>query len=385
MKKVLLSFTMLASIAASAQKVNINVININYSQKIITCDLSWTGRDATHLSNVWVYVDYIEVSGNTTSGSWQRAPITGATVTKNIVGTATAITIPGNTLGIWVKGTNTTADFTGQITLQLDNAVSLPSKFDACVYASDYPPNMSYKDGNFIFKGTPPFTLKSTSGTVTQIVQGNILPATSFTFVPVILTDITGCPGIVNWIGYDLTPFDLGIVSFVSTTTYKIGTQIWSSPVQATGCGNSFNGGSADDYKADCRDNTNAAYGDLFSWIAVLMYADRLCPSPWRVPTVSDYCELHKVLNGASDCSNLSNKQTYVENFINYWGGATWGFCDRTGTMFEENRTVALHTLTGTESGKNIYNFSYSTNEWSVHIAHLNVAENGFTLRCVQP
>jgi uncharacterized protein (TIGR02145 family) len=243
---------------------------------------------------------------------------------------------------------------------------------------------MIYVDGNFIFQGTPPFILKPSSGTATQIVHEKILSPRSFTFVPATLTDVTGCPGIVNWIGFDLTPFNLGTVSFVSSTTYTIGTQIWSSPVQATGCGNSFDGGSIGNYKADCRDNTSASYGDLFSWIAVLMYADRLCPTPWRVPIVSDYCELHKTLNGTSDCSYTTN-QTYVNNYINYWGGATWGFCDATGAMFEIDRTVTLHTLTGTTSGKNIYNAAYSTSGWIVDLAHLNVASNGFTLRCVQP
>ncbi|MDR2804754.1 MAG: hypothetical protein LBB85_03805, partial [Dysgonamonadaceae bacterium] len=59
--KIFFLFAMFVSIAASAQTLDIKITTIDYSKKIATCDLSWTGRNATHLSDVWVFVDYIEI------------------------------------------------------------------------------------------------------------------------------------------------------------------------------------------------------------------------------------------------------------------------------------------------------------------------------------
>ncbi|MDR1527722.1 MAG: hypothetical protein LBS46_08675, partial [Dysgonamonadaceae bacterium] len=119
MKTKIFFFAMLASVTASAQTMDIKIATINYSSKIATCNLSWTGRNATHLSDVWVFVDFIEISGNTTTGAWQPAAVTGATVTQQTTGNVTASTVSGNTRGVWIKSVTSGANFTGQITLQL--------------------------------------------------------------------------------------------------------------------------------------------------------------------------------------------------------------------------------------------------------------------------
>jgi hypothetical protein len=184
MKTKFFFFAMLASVAASAQTLNIKIVTIDYSTKIATCDLSWTGRNVTHVSDVWVFVDFIEISGSTTTGSWKPATITGATVTKNTFGTATASMVSGNTRGVWIKSVTFGANFTGQIVLQLSN---VPVKFNACAYATDYPPNIaSISGGTYTLKGTQSFILNGAS------ISGNKYTGSINT-----LTDPTGCPGCI--------------------------------------------------------------------------------------------------------------------------------------------------------------------------------------------
>jgi hypothetical protein len=182
MKKLFFFFAMLISVATSAQTLNIKITTIDYSTKIATCDLSWTGRNDTHRSDVWVFVDYIEISGSTTTGSWKPTAITGATVTENTTGNATASTVSGNTRGVWVKSVSSGANFTGQVALQLS---SVSEKFNACAYASDYPPNAaSYNASVYTLKGTKPF-----------IINGVTVDAKTYSGVINSMTDATGCPG----------------------------------------------------------------------------------------------------------------------------------------------------------------------------------------------
>jgi hypothetical protein len=183
MKTKLFFFAMFASVAASAQTLNIKITKIDYYTKIATCDLSWTGRNATHLSDVWIFVDYIEISGNAPAGSWKPTAVTGATVIQKTTGNAAASTVAGNTRGVWIKSVTSGADFTGQITLQLSG---VPAKFNACAYASDYPPNAaSYSGGSYTFKGTKPFIVNGTT------INDDKYAVTTITS----LTDATGCPG----------------------------------------------------------------------------------------------------------------------------------------------------------------------------------------------
>ncbi|MDR3134071.1 MAG: hypothetical protein LBU42_08665, partial [Prevotellaceae bacterium] len=66
MKTKLFFFAMLISITASAQVTNVTPIGANYTDKTVSFRVWWNAgsRDATHLSKVWVWVDYITVNSN---------------------------------------------------------------------------------------------------------------------------------------------------------------------------------------------------------------------------------------------------------------------------------------------------------------------------------
>jgi autotransporter translocation and assembly factor TamB len=183
MKKLFFLCTMLAGVAASAQTLSIKITQIDYSTQIATCDLSWTGCNDRHRSDVWVFADYIEISGNTTTGNWKPAAITGATVTKNTIGNATVSTVSGNTRGVWVKSVSSGANFTGQVALQL---TGVPAKFNACAYATDFPPNATNQNGTYTLKGTPPFIINGSATVTGRTYSGGTITT---------LTDATQCPG----------------------------------------------------------------------------------------------------------------------------------------------------------------------------------------------
>jgi hypothetical protein len=193
-------FAMLASVAATAQTLNVQISDIDYSTKRITCDLSWTGRNTTsHLATVWLFADCIEITAaNMPAGSWRRAPVTGATVTKNTAGSATASLHSGNTSGVWIKGASATANFTGQVILQLDPAASLPARFNACAYATDFPPGAYYTTPTSVdFKGTLPFYITYNDGTSATVTdKADYTPESGKTITAV--TDATACPGMVT-------------------------------------------------------------------------------------------------------------------------------------------------------------------------------------------
>ena len=188
MKKIFFLFAMLTSVAASAQVTNVEPTGANYTNKTVSFRVWWNAgsRDATHLSKVWVWVDYITVnSNNTTSGNaWTRALVSGTpTTTAGTVALETE-----NDKGFWLTG-NASTNYSATVTVKLDVTAS---KFNWCVYGSDYPPNAyitggDYTNGTYTLKGTRPFLI---NGAITVDVDtysgGNITS----------ITDATQCPGI---------------------------------------------------------------------------------------------------------------------------------------------------------------------------------------------
>jgi uncharacterized protein (TIGR02145 family) len=187
MKTKIFFFTMLASATASAQVTNVAPISANYANKTVSFRVWWNAgsRDATHLSKVWVWVDYIKVnSNNTTSGNtWTRATV------GTITGGTTALD-GSNQKGFWLEG-NASTNYSATLTVQLTN---VPDKFNWCAYVSDFPPNMIMDGQTYYFKGTLPFILKEANGTTHEITQKS-MPKANLTFVPVSITDKTECPG----------------------------------------------------------------------------------------------------------------------------------------------------------------------------------------------
>ncbi|MDR3134398.1 MAG: hypothetical protein LBU42_10350 [Prevotellaceae bacterium] len=189
MKKKFFLPVMLAGVAASAQVTHVEPISATYKSQTVSFRVWWNAgsRDATHLSKVWVWVDYITVnSNNATSGnSWTRAAVSAASPTSSV-------TYDGsNRQGFWLQGNS--GSYSATVTVKLNIT---ENNFNWCAYASDYPPNVIANNGSYTLRGTPPFTLIAASGTPTQTVSGTIITTSAVTITPVTITDQTGCPGV---------------------------------------------------------------------------------------------------------------------------------------------------------------------------------------------
>ena len=186
MRTKIFLFAMLASVTASAQVTHVEPTGANYTNKTVSFRVWWNAgsRDATHLSKVWVWVDYITVnSDNTTSGNtWTRATV--GTISGGVTSYDGA-----NRKGFWLEG-NASINYSATLTVQLDN---VPAKFNWCAYISDYPPNVMLDEGVYTFKGTTDFLVSNPAKTLTTktIAKSNLTVNSATTF-----TDATGCPGI---------------------------------------------------------------------------------------------------------------------------------------------------------------------------------------------
>jgi uncharacterized protein (TIGR02145 family) len=175
---------------------------------------------------------------------------------------------------------------------------------------------------------------------------------------------------------------DLGTVSFVTNQEWMVGNQIWSDAVQATNCNNkgTFDGGSLSsaNFNADCRSNPGYK-GDLFSWCAVVRFANTLCPDNWRVPTAQEFFNLDIELGGTG---GNTNNGIIRNNYLDRWGGTFSGICNVAGA-FENRGGGGLYwsqTEAGTSTAINTSFYSGGTINPQGH-GHKG---NGMPVRCVR-
>ena len=398
MRTTFFFFAMLAGITASAQVTHVEPTSANYTDKTVSFRVWWDAgsRDATHLSKVWMWVDYITVnSDNTTSGnSWTRALVSGTPTTT--AGTVARET--GNDKGFWLTG-NAATNYSATVTVRLDVTTS---KFNWCAYVSDYPPNAFVSGSSYTLHGSPPFVVNGNplAADVTQY-GGNITALTDATGAPGIYCMLAGqapgkygcCVGLSINISSGLcavpalcdpaSTVNLGVASFTTGTEITITgssyTQIWSRPVTATGCQKTaFNGGTVGSVKSDCRTNPNYA-GDYFSWCAAIKYPDQLCPFPWRLPTPEDICRLHKAVTGAN-CVAATNANWYNQ-YVAAWAMQLAGYCEYNGDL--GNQGIELMMLVNGYNGNYHSRFNVSTTG-KVSFLLVDAPLVGRTLRCVR-
>ncbi len=172
-----LSYIMSTFALSAASCVSVKQINSDYKNNKIVVSITWTGCGgdmSNHRNTAWVFVDYRAVTGATKTNTWNRA-----TVSMSSAGT---VVNSGASKGVWIYGTNGTSQ---TITLTL-NSSGLPTQYDWCAFATDYPPNaVTYTNGIYTLRGTKPFAINGVTVNSTTYSGGIIN----------VLTDATGCPG----------------------------------------------------------------------------------------------------------------------------------------------------------------------------------------------
>ncbi|MDR1680511.1 MAG: hypothetical protein LBS12_01825, partial [Prevotellaceae bacterium] len=153
----------------------------------LTFDISWTAPPSatpSHRDSIWLFADYRIVNADGSTGAWTSASITAATITSG-AGTLITSTLPGR--GFFLDGHGlVTLNTTIQITLD----APANERFNACVYASDWPPNATLNPGGgYTLKGTPPFIINNTITENTHTFGADTCVAS--------ITDATECVGFV--------------------------------------------------------------------------------------------------------------------------------------------------------------------------------------------
>jgi uncharacterized protein (TIGR02145 family) len=179
----------------------------------------------------------------------------------------------------------------------------------------------------------------------------------------------------------------LGVVSFRTDATWTVGNQTWSDVVMAAGCKKTdFDGGVPGGYLADCRQNADE-YGDLFSWKAVDMYAGRLCPEDWRVPTLDDYLDLDKTFSQRDNPTVYKDPEVF-EKYMTDWGGELGGYAMHgTGLVYQGELTCywSLSEKDPTPGGESTFAYSlYLYFDGSINPYSNFTKNNGFPVRCVK-
>jgi uncharacterized protein (TIGR02145 family) len=230
----------------------------------------------------------------------------------------------------------------------------------------------------------------------TLTISGNSTATGTHTYI-VTATGIDGCsnayvsgnikiyPAGIDGYGCVPSNLTLGATGFASTVTHAVsgayGSQTWSAPVTATYCAKTtFNGGTTDAYRSDCRSNMQATYGQLFSWCMVKQYAAQLCPSPWRAPTSEDFCTLDKILTGRSSCGTSYNNFGLI--YIGEWGGVYGGQCYNSGSLVYQGSYA--NYWSSTEYDTNNAYYLYYNSSSSVYPQSSGIKYSGHTVRCVK-
>jgi hypothetical protein len=145
------------------------------------------------------------------------------------------------------------------------------------------------------------------------------------------------------------------------TNTWVYGSQTWSCPINVTAC-NKANFTSSNT-TADCRSYTTAGKTHyLYNWPYVNSNASTLCPSPWRVPTSTDF----STLKANTTPSALTNAWGVNGDFEQgYLQRPDWGWL-----------------WSATTAGSYRWHLRYNTN--NIDVSSIGWASSGLAVRCVK-
>ncbi len=290
MKKLILLSLLLPLWSISSAAVQIQTLSADYANKRVTFALSWAAgtRNATHLSKVWVFVDYQEVTNPNTTGAWQRATVDLSALPAG--GSADG----ANAKGFWYQGQATAAQ-SATITVALTN---VPAKFNWCATATDYPPNVTATGGTYTLHGTAPFTLVAADGVSTQVVNGNSIAASALTVAPVTIRDATGCPGVFcPYTGTDLFVDGTHICQQRAT-----GAQNWEAWIKDVRDDKLYRIVQMPNEEWWFAQSLAREFGSYYTYSGTLYYLNGSagCPSGWAIPTTTEWTTLLETYGGAN-------------------------------------------------------------------------------------
>jgi uncharacterized protein (TIGR02145 family) len=152
-----------------------------------------------------------------------------------------------------------------------------------------------------------------------------------------------------------------------SSGTWSCGSQIWSGALRnPASCANTTSLSSATSPPAQYYDG-GTSYGYYYNWTCVKEYGDNLCPSPWHVPTQSEFSTLVTCAGG--------DNETGRSTMLNAWGAQ--GFVSEKSVL----GTDGGYYWSSSEDGNKAYRLLYSSNNMYVSSSSKYYGE---PVRCVR-
>jgi uncharacterized protein (TIGR02145 family) len=294
---------------AQSSTVQVTPLSATYtSPAAIQFSVSWTNQSATHLPKVWVIADYRLIENNAPAGNWQPATITG-TVQK------TAGTVSQQSArGFFLEGGAT--NFSSTVTVHL-SGIPANAQFNWCVYALDYPPNVTGAT-SFSFKGTLPFIVQYSDGSTYSVsAKTGYAPQSGKTFTAVVsdgtgypggciapggistFADFAPCPGVANASTWTLTDTR-------DSRKYRVvkmpDGRIWM------GQNLNYRGVTykcLNDVAANCEHERGAYYSHAVA------HATGFCPSGWHVPSRSEWGKMLDAVEGSGHAHENATTDGY--------------------------------------------------------------------------
>jgi len=199
-----------------------------------------------------------------------------------------------------------------------------------------------------MFPGQVIITATTQDGNRQVVCTINITPVPSFA---------TNCIPVPNLPGFDQLPNGIGTASFLTDRTWLVGEHEWSDVVMASNCSDrtSFIGMSGGQgvriSYINCR--SNPGFGDLFSWCAVVVNRNILCPDGWRLPTLTDFIELDRALGGDGETRprfGVAMDPSILNRYVNEWGATFSGNVGANGDLGGQGGEVYYWKITEYEA-----------------------------------
>ena len=107
-------------------------------------------------------------------------------------------------------------------------------------------------------------------------------------------------------------------------------TQYWTGPIVASNATplTDFDGGTDDSPMSAVCEPDNPNFGSYFSWKAVELYKDHICPPGWHVPTSIDFQKLDLALGGIGTSHNDGTGIILGKYLSTTWAGFYTGYVD---------------------------------------------------------
>jgi uncharacterized protein (TIGR02145 family) len=166
-----------------------------------------------------------------------------------------------------------------------------------------------------------------------------------------------------------------------STRTWTVGNQIWSDVIQMPECNKEEY--PIDPYTPHCRKYTDRMGTDYFyNWSYANFNGPALCPSPWRVPSNTDFMNLDMALGG-SGANRTDDSPAWVdEQYINVWGGTYIGGIQSSGSSLNRE-TAGYYWSSIGNSSVTAYGLAFAINGL-VYPQVTQFKQEGMAIRCVK-